>query len=92
MVLFVFQFYPVCNFGKFISFELALSGMKGLINNAKMSSVACGESEAHDVKGKLLSLFQSDPDWLEKQDLTLLVSFSLRMCMCSDVLFYDDKT
>ena len=25
VVLFVFQFYPVCNFGKFIKFGLALS-------------------------------------------------------------------
>ena len=30
MVLFVFQFYPECNFGKFINFGLmALSGVKG---------------------------------------------------------------
>ena len=29
VVPFVFQFYPVCNFGKFIN--LALSGAKGLL-------------------------------------------------------------
>ena len=31
VVLFGFQFYLVCNFGKFIDFLLGLSGVKGLM-------------------------------------------------------------
>ena len=38
VVLFVFQYYPVCNFGKFINLDLALSGMKGLIAASATSS------------------------------------------------------
>ena len=30
VALFVYQYYPVCSFGKFISFGLQLSGVKGL--------------------------------------------------------------
>ena len=30
VVRFVFQYYPVCNFGKFVTFDLEPSGVKGL--------------------------------------------------------------
>ena len=33
-VLFVFPFYPVCNFGKFIILDLALSGVSGLMRTS----------------------------------------------------------
>ena len=33
VMLFVFQFYPVCNFGKLINLDSALSGVKGLIHS-----------------------------------------------------------
>ena len=32
VVLFVFQFYSVCNFGKFINLDLALSGLSERVN------------------------------------------------------------
>ena len=40
VVLFVFQFYPVCNFGKFTILDLTLSGVNPLRPNNDLSQTS----------------------------------------------------
>ena len=45
-----FQFYPVCNFGKFIIFELGNVRVKGLRNNRRIHILSHNDSVLSDVR------------------------------------------